>query len=233
MTNIYLVRHCESEGNLIRVFQGHLDTEVSENGKKQLEALSERFRNVHLDALYASPLKRTMATARAINKYHNLDINVTADVIEINGGELEGVHWRDIYEKYPDLAHLWIEDISNFKSKEGDSVADVAKRGYNAIRKIAKENKDKTVAVATHGGFTRFSMSLLSGNTVADIPFIEWPDNTAVTLLQFDDELNCKINCYNDYSHLKGIKVNELWTSVDSKFTYSLSDKWNKKEIKE
>ena len=57
MTRIILVRHCEAAGNLNRRFQGHTDAEVTENGKKQLELLALRMRNVKIDYLYSSPLK--------------------------------------------------------------------------------------------------------------------------------------------------------------------------------
>ena len=51
MTRIILVRHCEAAGNLNRRFQGHTDAEVTENGKKQLELLALRMRNVKIDYL--------------------------------------------------------------------------------------------------------------------------------------------------------------------------------------
>ena len=72
MTRIILVRHCEAAGNLNRRFQGHTDAEVTENGKKQLELLALRMRNVKIDYLYSSPLKRAYATAEAINQFHHL-----------------------------------------------------------------------------------------------------------------------------------------------------------------
>lgn len=230
MTNIYLVRHCESFGNTVRIFQGHYNTEVTESGKKQLNALSERFKNKKVDVIISSPLKRTMATAEAINKYHNLPIIVDNDFIELNGGELEGLSWSDIKEKYPESADNWVNNITNFKTEQGEAVSSVAQRGYNAILKTAKKYPNKTVAVATHGGLTRFSMSLISGNTVSDISAISWPTNTGVTLLQFDDNFNCTIKCYNDTSHLKDIEFTEVWSNIDAKFNYSLSDKWSKEE---
>ena len=83
MTRIILVRHCEAAGNLNRRFQGHTDAEVTENGKKQLELLALRMRNVKIDYLYSSPLKRAYATAEAINQFHHLPIYVEADLMEI------------------------------------------------------------------------------------------------------------------------------------------------------
>ena len=65
MTRIILVRHCEAAGNLNRRFQGHTDAEVTENGKKQLELLALRMRNVKIDYLYSSPLKRAVSEAYA------------------------------------------------------------------------------------------------------------------------------------------------------------------------
>ena len=32
-TTLYLVRHCEAMGNIRRIFQGHTDEEISENGR--------------------------------------------------------------------------------------------------------------------------------------------------------------------------------------------------------
>ena len=56
VTTLYIVRHCQSAGNLSGRFQGRFDAPVSETGEKQLELLSLRFRNEHLDAIYTSPL---------------------------------------------------------------------------------------------------------------------------------------------------------------------------------
>ena len=63
MTSIYIVRHCEALGNVMRIFQGLTDLDISENGAKQLEYLKERFSGIQLDKVYSSPLIRTRKTA--------------------------------------------------------------------------------------------------------------------------------------------------------------------------
>ena len=56
MTRIILIRHCEAEGNIKRVFQGHTDADISENGRKQLDLLRLRCRNMQIDAdVYKRP----------------------------------------------------------------------------------------------------------------------------------------------------------------------------------
>ena len=85
MTRIILIRHCEAEGNIKRVFQGHTDADISENGRKQLDLLRLRCRNMQIDAIYSSPLKRAYQTAEAINSFRNLTVQIHEDLIEING----------------------------------------------------------------------------------------------------------------------------------------------------
>ena len=68
MTRIILIRHCEAEGNIKRVFQGHTDADISENGRKQLDLLRLRCRNMQIDAIYSSPLKRAYQTDSTLNQ---------------------------------------------------------------------------------------------------------------------------------------------------------------------
>ena len=70
MTLIYMVRHAEAEGNLYRRAHGQYDSSLTPKGLRQLDALAERFRDTAVDALYSSDLRRTMATAAAVARYH-------------------------------------------------------------------------------------------------------------------------------------------------------------------
>ena len=56
MTNIYLIRHAEAEGNLYRRIHGWYDSLITPRGWKQIEALSKRFKDVHIDAVYSLSL---------------------------------------------------------------------------------------------------------------------------------------------------------------------------------
>ena len=106
-TKLIIVRHCEAAGNKDRTFQGHTDSEISDKGKIQLDLLSVRCRNMHIDALYSSPLKRAYATAEAVNRFHHLPIQIEPGLIEIDGGEWEGEKWAQLPDLYPEQAHNW------------------------------------------------------------------------------------------------------------------------------
>ena len=65
MTTIYLIRHAEAEGNLYRIAQGQHDSNLTDRGWRQVRALERRFADIPIDAVYASDLYRTRATASA------------------------------------------------------------------------------------------------------------------------------------------------------------------------
>ena len=87
---ILLIRHCETEGNLLHVFQGQNDTPVSARGQEQLTLLALRCRNIPIDVIYTSPLGRAVKTAEAVNTYHHVHIKPHAGLLEIHGGIWEG-----------------------------------------------------------------------------------------------------------------------------------------------
>ena len=76
MTKIYLIRHAEAEGNLYRVYQGQYDTLLTETGMLQVQALGERFRDIHVDAVYSSDLYRAACTAVVICRMKGLPLPI-------------------------------------------------------------------------------------------------------------------------------------------------------------
>ena len=60
-----LVRHGQTEWNLLGKYQGQSDTSLSEKGRQQAELLAKNFPVDRVDAVYASDLKRAFwSTAR-------------------------------------------------------------------------------------------------------------------------------------------------------------------------
>lgn len=72
MTKIYLIRHAEAEGNLYRRIQGRWDGSITPLGLQQIDALAQRFRREHIDALYCSDCRvraRRPRRSRAITTF--------------------------------------------------------------------------------------------------------------------------------------------------------------------
>lgn len=201
-TTLYIVRHCEAQGNLKRIFQGLTDLDITEAGEKQLEKLSQRFSDIEIDAVYSSPLLRAQKTALAIANPKGLNVTEDHGLIELNGGVIEGMSFADIFTNYPKIEDDWLNNPQNFCAPKGESMRQVYERIWLTVQKIAKENKGKTVAVATHGGAIRNLICRITKGSIEKLNEVGWSENTAVSKLVFDNNFNVKAEFINDISHL-------------------------------
>ncbi len=201
VTTLYIVRHCQSAGNQGGRFQGQFDGPVNEMGEKQLELLSLRFRNEHLDAIYSSPLTRAYKTAQAIDQFHDLPIQTMDGLSEIDVGEMENQLLSDIAVKYPEVARNWdnAPDLCVFPG--GESMAQVYRRINDAIDQIIEENPGKTVAVATHGGVIRNLYARVEYGSIEGLRKSVVFGNTSVSVLEAEDG-RLRWKSINDMSHL-------------------------------
>ncbi len=202
MTRIILVRHCEAQGNTLGVFQGHTDSDISGNGATQLELLGVRCRNMPIDAIYSSPLKRAYKTAEAINRYHNLSIKIDPRLKEINGGEWEGKSWDELPGLYPEEMKNWNVRPFEFAPKGGETMRTVYSRMWEAVTDIVRDNEGKTVCVTSHGCAIRSFLCHALNKPIEKINDVDWCDNTAISTIDFDTDLQSKVIAINDASHL-------------------------------
>jgi len=202
MTKIYLVRHCEAIGNVTDIFQGVTDLDITELGEKQLKFLKERFENIQLDCVYSSPLIRTRKTANAIIGNKSLSARIEKGLIEIDGGVIEGKNYNDVFSNNRELAETWLNKPQDFLPEGGESTRDAYERIWKTVKQIASENKGKTVACATHGGVMRCLICRLLNGDIEHLKDTPFHENTGVTLIEFDDNLNANLVFYNDFSHL-------------------------------
>src|SRR3569833_702915 len=65
MTEILLIRHGETDWNVEKRLQGHLDISLNEGGRRQAAALGKALLGAPLDAVIASELQRAIVTAES------------------------------------------------------------------------------------------------------------------------------------------------------------------------
>ena len=70
MITLYLARHGQTEENMARIFQGHMPGTLTVEGIAQAEALRDTLRDISLDAVVSSDLKRCVDTV----SYTHLDV---------------------------------------------------------------------------------------------------------------------------------------------------------------
>ena len=201
MTVIYLIRHAEAEGNLYRRIQGHWNGQVTPRGTRQIDALAERFREIPVDAVYSSDLQRTMDTAGAILKYHDLTLETTPRLREVCLGCWEGRPWGDVEYEMPQQMFYFNHDPARWIIPQAERFEAAQERMKSILAEIAAKHDGQTVAAVSHGMAIRSFLAAVLGIPSAEIDRLPHGDNTAVACLKYDGG-ELAVEYYNDASHL-------------------------------
>lgn len=200
-TEIYLVRHGETEWNVLGKFQGATDIPLSQKGIEQASYLTKRFEN-KFDYVYSSPLKRAIQTASILSKNSGLKINIKEGIKEIDFGKWEGLTLKQIKDIYGKEYASFENDDTNGYLVGGDlSLKLASQRAKKTILEVAEECKNKTAVIVAHGGIIKAGLIGIFGWKMTMYHRILL-GNTAVSKVVFDESLTPYLMGLNDMSHL-------------------------------
>lgn len=201
MTKVYLIRHAEAEGNYYRRIQGQWDGGITALGRKQIDALAERMKDVHIDALYSSDLQRTMITAGAVQKYHDLPLHTDKRLREVRMGVWEGMSWGDVIHNDGEQYNYFSNNPDLWHVEGSESWDHLRERLYSAVTDIASRHDGQTIAIVSHGTAIRALMCKILNVEGKDIHSVKHGDNTCVSLLEVESN-SIRIEYACDNSHL-------------------------------
>ena len=107
---VYVIRHGQTDWNLLGKIQGQTDIKLNDTGRNQAKETGMQIQNEKIDLIITSPLKRAKETAEIINKNFNVSIIEDDRLLERKYGRNEGSTKEDIQEmekKNPDVNELW------------------------------------------------------------------------------------------------------------------------------
>lgn len=208
MKHIYFVRHGESEANVHGLVQG-LDDPLSERGHIQAALLAERFREVSLDAFFASDAVRAQQTAAAIGQVVTLPLQTSEMFREVKrpSSFIKQHHSTEEYQAFLVAWREHFEDV-HWRYEDEENFADVEARARQVFT-FLEAHDAQNILVVTHGHFLRFLMSslLLKGNITPalwrSMAHTLWINNTGITLCTFDPEKKglWQMLTWNDHAH--------------------------------
>jgi len=198
MTKIYLIRHAEAEGNLYRVYQGQYDTLLTETGKLQVQALGERFRNIHVDAVYSSDLYRAACTAAVICRMKGLPLQRIPALREIDVGSRQAKAMGDIRRAVQQGAISDSREQGTVGIWGGENPDQVRDRMLAALQAIAAAHDGQAVAVVSHGVAIRYVTAHIQG---VDRDSLVTGQNTGVSVLEWKNGV-LRVVDYDDAFHL-------------------------------
>jgi len=198
MKHLILIRHGETQYSAEKRYCGFQDVPLTENGRAQSRLIGRRLKHTTIDAIYSSDLKRCAETANIA--FWGKHIFIRKALREIDFGTLAGLRYNDLSKEFPAFYKLWAEHPEELEMPEGERLADFASRIELAFSEIAQKNRNKTVAVVTHGGPIRIMLLKLLGESLDKMWEIE-QDVAAINEIEFVRG-EPKVLTINDTSHL-------------------------------
>ena len=165
-TEIILIRHGETEWNSQKRMQGHSNSDLSEVGRGQIQALGELMKNVSFDHIYSSDSLRTRQTAEAITQYSGHTLQFDQRIREKNLGVFEGLTSTEAKERHPEIYRLFKTAGANYVIDEGESTQQLLERALEFIEEIRLRHPQERVVMVTHGGVVRVLMKHALGLSI-------------------------------------------------------------------
>jgi len=219
-TRVFMVRHGATVLSAEDRFAGVTDVELSDEGREQARRLAERLSDEKIAAVYASPLGRTVETARILNAPHNLQVQTCDGFREISHGHWEGMRRREVEEKFPKEIAEWEKDPYTFAPAGGESGLAVTARALPALIDLVREHPGENILIVSHKATIRLLLSSLLGFDPR-----RYRDNldqkpAALNIVDFRDPTRARLTLFNDTSHYDKAAIPEIPKA-------SLSKWWN------
>lgn len=203
MLRIYFVRHGETVWNTKKIFQGKLNSPLTELGVEQAKKLSIYLKDIHLDKVYSSPLQRALDTTNLIIKNRDLPINLIEEFKEINMGEVAGIPKDDFENNFPEAYfNFWNNPIEYDPSPfKGENYSDLLTRVERGLNKLIENNENKTILVVSHGVTLKAIFNIINNKGIDEFSKQEVPANTSTTIVEYNNGKFEIIN-FSDTTHL-------------------------------
>ena len=209
MNTLFIVRHAECITNVTKEFSyKKYDYPLADKGIIQAQQTGEHFKNIQIDHIYTSPLKRAVDTAKAIAGTRDIEITILEDLRETNVGNLEGPppsleKWR-IHNQIVDD---WFNGDLESAPPGGEDYHTLLKRTRAALITALKNRKDANIVIVGHGGMFIFTMHDYCENVDMASSRSLVVNNCSITTLDaayIDGDLRCKLIEWASTKHLSG-----------------------------
>jgi probable phosphoglycerate mutase len=199
-TTALLLRHGETPLSIEKRFSGRGDAALTERGHAQAEAAAERLADLAIDAIVASPLRRTQQTAAAVAAALDLPVETEDGFAETDFGEWEGLTFGEVGKADPDHLRTWLDD-PRVAPPGGESMASTAARAAEARAKVIAAYPGKTVLVVTHVTPIKCLLRDAIGAPM-DAVFRLHLDPASLSAIDWREDGPSVVRLMNDTSHL-------------------------------
>ncbi len=205
---IHLIRHATTQGNLDGQYIGHTDMDATEEGLRQIDVLKQEYGGYpQVDAVFSSPLKRCLQTAKRI--YPDKEPIVIEGLSEYDFGEFEGKTADELKDE--EAFQNWLAGTHpEVPLPFGESQVGFNNRICETFVKIIHgilQSGVKSTAVVTHGGVI---MALMAAFAIPEAPMHEWlTPNACGYTLRIDPSLFMRTGKLEAFAECPAVPLSE------------------------
>lgn len=199
-TRIVLVRHGETDWNVLCRFLGTVDIPLNEKGRRQAGYAKMALGDEKFDRVFSSPMCRAFETAEIICQGRDIDIIKDEGLREINCGLWEGMDGEGVEEKFPGQIEIWGTRPQDLQIEGGDSFRDVSERIIECFWRIVRENRGKTILITSHMICLTLLMIHFDGKGIEDMWNVKQIGNAALNIVEVSDDDRVDILAWSDNS---------------------------------
>jgi len=155
---LYLVRHGDVGGG--GRYIGSSDPPLSDLGRRQVRSLAGFFKNIPVDAVYCSPMRRCRESLGELAV--QAPVHICPDLREIDFGLWEGKSFADIVAEDERGVAAWAAAGADFVFPRGEALRSFHKR-VGAVEAMVREAAGHSLVLVSHGGVVRHLLCLLLG----------------------------------------------------------------------
>jgi ribonuclease H / adenosylcobalamin/alpha-ribazole phosphatase len=195
-----LLRHGQTPMSVQRRYAGRTDVPLTETGLAQAAAAAKRLASAAIDAIVASPLRRTVQTAEAVAAVTGLPVTTDAGFRETDFGDWDGLTFAEVRERWPSEMTAWLAD-PQVAPPGGESFADVSERVTAALARLLAARAGQRVLLVSHVTPIK---TLVAAALLAPPPalFRMHLDVAALSEIDWYADGPAVLRSYNDTAHL-------------------------------
>ena len=200
-TRVFLIRHGSTELSAEDRFAGAVDVLLSDGGRDQARRLGRRLANEKITVAFASPMKRTMETARLVVEPHGIEVQPVDGIREIAHGRWEGMRREDVEKTFPEEYSRYEHDPFSFAPVDGESGLQVTARALPALLKIVEDHCDERIVIVSHKATIRLLLSSLLGFDPRKYRDRLDQSPCGLNIIDFKNLTHARLTLFNDTSH--------------------------------
>jgi broad specificity phosphatase PhoE len=202
-TRVFLIRHGATELSAEDRFAGAVDVLLSDAGRDQARRLGHRLAPEAITVAFASPMKRTMETARLVVESQAIAVTPVDGIREIAHGRWEGKRRDEVEKEFPQEYARYEDDPFSFAPVGGETGLQVTARALPELLKIVEDHSEEQIVIVSHKATIRLLLSSLLGFDPRK--YRERLDQApcALNILDFKDAGHARLTLFNDTSHYR------------------------------